>query len=513
MPPEDPARMSVVEQHSYVQILKSSALMGGSSLINIAVGIVRTKAMAVLLGPGGVGLLGMYTSIVDLAQSVAGMGINSSGVRQMAEAGATRDSERIARTAAVLKGTAVALGLAGIALLTLLGKPLSMFSFGTPQHSTDVAILSLAVFFGLVAGAQSALVQGMRRIVDLAKMSVLGSIFGTLISIPAVYFLREDGIVPALVAVAATSAATSWWFSRKVQLRRIAITRPQARREATALLKLGIALMASGFLVTGAAYAVRVFVIRDVGLQSAGLYQSACRLGGLYVGFILQAMGTDFCPRLVAAAADHPMCNRLVNEQAQVSMLLAGPGVIGTLTFAPLLIRIVYTAEFAEATEVLRWICIGMALRVITWPMGYIIVAKGAQILFIATELAWTIVSVVLASLFISRFGLNGAGIAFFLSYIFHALMIYPIVAKLSGFRWSASSCKTGFLFIGSIAIVFCALNLLPAAWTMIVGSAAMMASAMHSARTIRNLITVRELPAPIARLLKRSANFLKIAP
>ena len=90
--------------------------------------------------------------------------------------------------------------------------------------------------------------------------------------------------------------------------------------------------MASAVLTTGAAYGMRVICADAVGIEAAGLYQSAWALGGMYVGFILQAMGSDFYPRLTAVADDHTECNRLVNEQAQIGLLLAGPGVIGTLT-------------------------------------------------------------------------------------------------------------------------------------------------------------------------------------
>ncbi len=95
-------KVATAEKDSYGQILKSSALIGGSSAINIAIGIVRTKAMAVLLGPAGFGLMGVYGSIIDLAQSIAGMGINSSGVRQIAAATGSGDTNRIARTVVVL---------------------------------------------------------------------------------------------------------------------------------------------------------------------------------------------------------------------------------------------------------------------------------------------------------------------------------------------------------------------------------------------------------------------------
>src|ERR1700737_1450288 len=91
------ASVAPAEKGTYGQILKSSALVGGSSVLNIAIGIVRTKVMAVLLGPAGFGLFGLYGSITTLTQTLAGMGINSSGVRQIAEAAGSDDSERIAQ--------------------------------------------------------------------------------------------------------------------------------------------------------------------------------------------------------------------------------------------------------------------------------------------------------------------------------------------------------------------------------------------------------------------------------
>jgi PST family polysaccharide transporter len=93
------------------------------------------------------------------------------------------------------------------------------------------------------------------------------------------------------------------------------MTVAQVGHEAAGLLKLGFAFMASGLMMTGASYAIRVFVLHKVGFDAAGLYQSAWTLGGMYLGVILGSMGTDFYPRLTAAAQDNDTCNRLVNEQ------------------------------------------------------------------------------------------------------------------------------------------------------------------------------------------------------
>ncbi|MEO7145552.1 MAG: O-antigen translocase [Bryobacteraceae bacterium] len=496
------AQAAPEERDTYGQILKSSALIGGSSVLNIAIGIVRTKAMAILLGPSGFGLIGLYSSIAELTQSLAGMGINSSGVRQIAQAAGSDDTERIALTATVLRRISILLGALGAVLLVVFSKPVSILTFGNDRHTVAVSLLSIAVLFRLVSAGQGALIQGMRRIRDLAAMGVLGGLFGTILSIALVYFFREKGIVPSLIGVAAMTIITSWWYSRKIHVAVPSMMVSRVRREAGALLKLGFAFMASGLMTMGVAYAVRITVLRKIGFEATGLYQSAWTLGGLYVGFILQAMGADFYPRLTAKADDNTACNRLVNEQARIGLLLAGPGVIATLTFAPMVLALFYSGKFDAAVGILRWICLGATLQVITWPMGFIIVAKGNQNLFFLSELAWTIVAVGLAWVCVSSFGLDGAGMAFFGSYVFHGLLIYPIVRKLSGFRWSAENKQTGLLFLSLIGMVFCGFYAVPLRWAICLGTLALVLGGVYSIRILLALISPDVIPHPIQRLL-----------
>jgi PST family polysaccharide transporter len=497
-----PLATSPSATQTYGQILRSSALIGGSSIASLGLGIIRTKTLALLLGPAGVGLLGLYSAIADFAQSIAGLGISSSGVRQIAEAAGSGDAERIARTVTVLRRASLVLGVLGAALLLLFSRPVAILTFGNDHHTAAVALLSLAVAFRVISGGQGALIQGMRRITDLAKLGILGAFFGTIISIPAVYVGGQAGVAPALVAISATALVASWWYSRKVRPEAPPIATSEVRRETKALLKLGLAFMAGGFLMMGSAYLVRIAILRSLGFDAAGLYQAAWAVGGLYVGFILQAMGADFYPRLTAAAKDNTECNRLVNEQAQVSLLLAGPGVIATLTFAPLVMAALYSAQFDPGAPLLRWICGGMAMRVVTWPIGFIILAKGRQTLFFATELAWTVVHLGLAWVCVHWFGLNGAGIAFLGSYIFHGLLIYPLVRHLSGFRWSTDNWHAGALFIGFMALVSCAFLVLSPIAATLVGILAVVLSTAYSIRALLILVPVHQMPEPLQRLL-----------
>ena len=492
---------------SHGQILKSSALVGGSQILNIVISMIRTKAIALLLGPSGFGLFGIYTSIVNLGQTIAGLGINSSGVRQIAAAVSLGEEATIAETALVLRRVAILLGLLGAALMVLFSRQISQLTFASPDHASDIAWLSIAVFLTLISASQTALIQGMRRIADLAKLQVLGAIFATLFSIPLVYFFHQQGIVASLICVAAMTIAASWWYAHKISFRNSlmpAMSNARMRQEVSALLKLGVAFMTSSLITLGVAYGVRVMVLRRIGFEATGLYQSAWTLGGLYVGFILQAMGADFYPRLTASAHDDAECNRLVNEQAQVGILLAGPGVIASISLAPLVINLFYSSKFGAAVGVLRWICLGTMLQVISWPMGFVIVAKARRALFIGCEVAWGLVSIALALLCVLYFGLAGAGIASFGSYVFHGLMLYVIVSRMTHFRWSRENQITGLISLSLLAIVFCGFYLLPLVYSVILGIAATTFHAVYSMRVLTSFIAVDRIPSPIRKVFRR---------
>ena len=58
--------------------------------------------------------------------------------------------------------------------------------------------------------------------------------------------------------------------------------------------------------------------------------------------------------------------------------------------------------------------------------------------------------------LLVGPFGLAGATMAFFGLYVWHGLLIYVIVRRLTGFRWSAANRRNGLLFLPLIGAVFC---------------------------------------------------------
>jgi PST family polysaccharide transporter len=220
-------------------------------------------------------------------------------------------------------------------------------------------------------------------------------------------------------------------------------------------------------------------------------------------------MGADFYPRLTAVASKDAECNRLVNEQAEVGLLMAGPGILGTLTLAPLAITIFYRQDFGPAVEILRWICLGMLLKVVTWPMGFIILARGERKLFFWTEVLTNAGYVAFVWLAVGFLGLRGTGVAFCLLYAVSAVTVYAIVRKLTGFRWSAANKQLGLMFSPLVALVFVAWYVLPPLMALLVGAAVTTAAGLYSLRILCKLIPAERLPRPALRMFR----MLKLMP
>lgn len=425
---------------SFRSILKSSSLIGGASVLNILIGMVRTKFVAVLLGPTGVGLLGMYVQITALITALTGMGVVNSGVRQVAESVGSNDDERISRTVITLRRTAWLTGGLGLLVMAAFSVPLSRVTFGTDDYAMSIAILGITLLAGAIASGQVCIINGTRRIADLAKISVISAFNSVLISIPCFYLWGQTGIVPSLILSSAAALGTSWWFAKRIQVKAITLSWRESYHEAQQLLLLGFSFMGAGLVSVLINYLIRLVMLRQFGLADVGIYQAAFNLSGILVGFVLGAMGADYYPRLTAVANDNASVHRMVNEQSQISILLSLPGLAAMMIFAPFIINLFYTKSFVTAVPILRWCILGILGRVFSWPLGIVILAKGKGKVFFITEVLASALHLGGVYFFTLIWGPEGAGIAFMVMYIFHIGMMLVIMRMLVDSAWDKNT-------------------------------------------------------------------------
>lgn len=452
---------------SHRQILRSSAIVGGSSIITVALGVVRTKIMAVLLGPAGVGLVGVFDSIIQLVRTLAALGIDSSGVRQIAEARGKRDQREVSLTIRCVRQACLFLGVAGSLALYLFRHRVSGWSFRNTNQANAIGWLSMAVFFCVVSAGQTALLQGLRKIWEYATVRIAGAACGLIFSVPIIYFWGQEGIVIYLLIVYLSMLLTSWWHARKVKVERIAFSWGEQAHQFRSLAKWGAVFLATASLTAFVSYASRALVARYMGLEATGQFQAALVLSSVYVGFILSAMGTDFYPMLTANAADNSVCNRLVNEQASISLLIGIPGVLGTLVFADVIVKILYSGKFLHTAEILYWQMPGVLLRLAVWPLGMALAAKGRSIYFLLGDVINASVQILLLGFLTKAKYLGAVGVASSVAYFISLPLLTALVHHSSRFVWARLNVRLLILGLFSTGMAL-AINILLTGWLRI---------------------------------------------
>jgi antigen flippase len=429
---------------SYGQILRSSSIIGGAQAISFIIGLARTKFVALVIGPSGIGLVGLYLSTIGVVKTFAQFGINQSGVREVAVAAGDQDQERIAATVKTLRRVCWFTGIFGWALAVALAWPLSQWTFGSNRHALAISILGSVVFLELVSGGQKALLQGVRRVGDLAKLQIAFALISTLLAVGLYWWLREDGIVPVIIITSVVQLGASWWFARQVQVATVEQNWRQTLAVCRALFRLGASFMYGALLVALLGLVIRSLLLREVGIEGVGFYQAAWALSGMFGSFILQAMSMDFYPRLTAVVQDNKAANRLVNEQVEIGILLAMPGLILAAASAPWIVQLLYSRDFAESGKLLPWFLLGTLGQVVSWPVGMIPVAKAATGYIYLSRTTAALLHVGLAFLLVRAFGVVGAAAAFGIFVWTQNLLNQWMARRLIGFVYTRTCVKLG---------------------------------------------------------------------
>ena len=419
--------------------MRSSSILGGSQVLIFLFIVLRNKAAALLLGPSGIGALSLYQSIITMVGTISSMGIGNSGVREIAEASGKGDDSQVRKNSEILHRLSLFTGVLGWLLAAGFSYPISRIAFGSSGHEAAITLLGSCLLFGAVGTSYSAILQGTRRMGALAKLQVTSNIFSAVLSVIIYASFGVRGIVPSIIAGAALSCGMAWWMQKKT----IDEYNPVSWREtllgSQKMIVMGFAFMWNAVLTGAVAFGIRALVVREDGLESAGIYQAGWAISGMFAGFILQAMGTDFYPRLTASASDSDEMNRLVNEQTEIGILLAGPGVLLTLCLAPFLMEWLYSTKFISGTPLICWFAIGVFGQVISWPLGFIQIARGASRAFIITQSLFNSLHFGLIAVLYPLFGVLGVGISFVALYVIYTLSMLAYAKRTTGFIWSPS--------------------------------------------------------------------------
>lgn len=413
------------QKSSYRQIFKATSLFGGVQVFNILISVIRSKFVAILLGPAGMGIMGLLTSSLGLVAAITNFGLSTSAVKDIASAQATGNEERISLVVSVFRKLIWITGTAGMLITIGFAPWISQLTFGNKDYTVAFICISVTLLINQLSSGQLVVLQGLRKLKKLAKANLTGSLASLFIVVPLYYLLGVNGIVPAIIGISLISLAGSWFFTRKIETAKIPISGEQVLSEGKSMLRMGLMLSMSSLLSIGATYIVRIYIGRTGGLDEVGLYNAGFTIINTYVGLIFTAMTTDYYPRLSAVSHDNKLCRQAINQQAEMALLIMAPILTAFIIFINWIILILYSKEFLEIDQMLYWAALGMFFKASSWAIAFVFLAKGDNNLFFKTELIANFLLTFLSVIGFKIGGLGGIGIIFAIYYFIYLLIVF----------------------------------------------------------------------------------------
>jgi PST family polysaccharide transporter len=358
--------------------LTSTTITGGATVINILISIIRTKFVAVLLGPAGIGLISLFQSLVSTATTFSGLGIATAASREIAQENGREVPNTLADTRQALFFATILLGVAGGLIIWLLREELAGRVVGNIAEANNVGWLALAVSFSVISASQMAIIQGMRQITELAKLNVISGLVSAVVGIVIIWQFGSQGLVAFIIIAPASNVLLGIYFvKRSSTLPKLDFSFSKVFLKFGVMAKLGTALFIYVLLEQITFLLIRANIGNTLGTDELGYFQAGWTVAVMYLGVITGAMSSDFMPRIAEKTGDSDSINMLINQQTEIGLLIATPVIVLMIAYAPVVISLMYSKDFVESVDLMRLLLLSDILKLISWPIGIALLGMG----------------------------------------------------------------------------------------------------------------------------------------
>jgi len=434
-------------------IVRATAILGSGSAVSLLASLLANKVYAVLVGPDGLGLLGLLQGLLGLSGIVAGMGLSAGLVRVGSPLIANNNALGIAALRrAAWQIYALFAGIFAV-MMVLFHRPIAdIFLANNPNWMVFGVVIAL--LFSLAAGVQIGSLNAYQRVGALARVTALSSVTGAAIGIVAVWIFGADALPIALIS----SPIAQWLFSRlfvnKMALPAGSPTREQIQQARVELLRFGLPYTASQLVGSAVQIGLPFLVLYELNQTSVGYYKAAVLFSSAYIGFLFNALGQDFYPRLSALKDQPDQFRAALDIQQRFVILLGSPLVTLSFALAPLLASLVFSKDFLPTVEILRWQLLGDLFKFMSWTLGFAVLAGSSSLMYFSVELIGGLLLLGLSWWGVRVYGLEGLGIGFMFTYIAYLGVLVLVLKRERGWQPALGNVGLFLLAVGVVVLV-----------------------------------------------------------
>lgn len=408
--------MKIISSLSQWPALRAIFVMGAGSAARLLSGLAKVKISAAMLGPAGVGTLGLAGQAQLLGLTWGSLSLGAGFMQKYTAALATGDTEKrkdiLATTFSLLFfANLLIIGLA-LAAWPWLGTNI----FGSSALSICLLPVAFTVPFQVMVGAYFQGILFAHGKYDLWARSC------SVIAVPELLLFAAGawfyGTLGALAGLALGMLFWAAWLLREClklekakDLFRLKLNKEVARSLASS--SLAMSLTSSAAYLSGVL--IRIYLMRSFGADTNGAYQAACLISGMYLQFVTNGIWVQLFPA-ACRPGEKEKLHGAWNESLWVTASLGAICQSALLLFPALLTMHLFGREFSATADFLRLQLLGDFFFVIAQPSLAVLLARGRLREYALVWLAFYLVQTAAPFALMPYFGASSVNVAYLLA-------------------------------------------------------------------------------------------------
>ena len=405
-----------------MNLIKTSILSSVATVIKMINGFVVVKIIAIYVGASGLAFIGHFQNFITMMMSFATGAINSGVVKYTAEHRKDESEKQ------KLWSTAVRISLAATffssLMLVLFHGYLSNLFFKNDEYGSIFIIFAITLVLFVLNSLLLAILNGQKEIKKLVSIGIVSSFIGLLLTgVLSYYFGLYGALLSYTISQALVFFVTvffvfkSNWFKVKLFTSSLDISYMKKLGGYTAM------ALSSALSIPVSMMLIRTYIGDNLGWEAAGYWDGIWKISSAYLMFVTTTLSIYYLPRLSEIKEDKELKKEILDGYKIIIPVITFIAIC--IYFARnIIIQVLFTSEFSPMAELFLYQMIGDVIKIASWLLGYIMIARAMTKSFIATEIFFSVSFVLFSILLINIFGLIGVTLAFALNYLIYLFIM-----------------------------------------------------------------------------------------
>lgn len=404
-----------------MNLINTSILTAISTIIKVLSGFIINKLIAIYIGASGLAMVGQFQNFIAIIKTLSTGGIDQGVIKYTAEYRDNPKKAQLLSTALFI--TFISSLILGI-ILILFSDNLSQKVLNSLEYIDIFKVFGITIILYALNALMLSILNGHKEIKKFTIVNISGSIISLIFTSLLLFLYHLEGALYALILnqsilffITLRFVVESDWFTIKL------FTLGVDKSSAIKLGKFTFMTIISAMSVPMVLLFIRNYIASNIGWNEAGYWQGIYYISTMYLLIVTTSLGVYYLPKLSEIEDKKELKREILNGYIIIMPIVT----ILALTiyfFRIYIIDIAFTKEFTPMLELFKWQLIGDVIKIASWLLGYLMLAKAMTKVFVITEIIFGIIFALLSVIFLNSFGLVGVTYAFALNYTLYLIVM-----------------------------------------------------------------------------------------